>query len=75
MNNVIEKWYNRWLRLLAVLFPGQINIAQRSWHFGDFCNIFFSNIGEDQKKSYHLSAGPLALCHMINPALFIALRS
>ena len=28
--------------------------------FGDFCNIFLPSIGEDQKKSYDLSAGPLA---------------
>ena len=27
---------------------------------GDFRKIFFSNIGEDQKKSHHLSAGPIA---------------
>ena len=25
-----------------------------------FCNIFLPSIGEDQKKSYDLSAGPLA---------------
>ena len=30
------------------------------WHFGDFRNIFLQNIGEDQRKSYNLSAGPLA---------------
>ena len=30
------------------------------WHFGDFCEIFLPNIGEDQRKSYDLSAGPLA---------------
>ena len=29
-------------------------------HFGNFCNIFLPNIGEDQKKSHHLSAGLLA---------------
>ena len=28
--------------------------------FGDFCKIFLPSIGEDQKKSYGLSAGPLA---------------
>ena len=44
-------------------------------HFGDFCDIFRPNISESQKKFYHLSAGPLALCHMVNPALVIALRS
>ena len=44
-------------------------------HFGDFCNIFLANIGKDQKKSYHLSAKFLGLCHVVNPALVIALRS
>ena len=57
---VIEKWYNRWLRLLTMLLPGQIYIALSPWDFGDFRNIFLPNIGEDQKKSYDLSAGPLA---------------
>ena len=27
------------------------------------------------EKSYHLSAGTLALCHLVNPALVVALRS
>ena len=40
----------------------------------DFCNIFLPNTGEDQKMPY-LSAGPLALCLMLNPPLVIALRS
>ena len=34
----------------------------------DFRNIFLPNTGEDQEKSHHLSAGPLALCHMLNPS-------
>ena len=42
--------------------------------FWDFCNIFLPNIGEDQKKSY-MSAGSLALGHLLNPSLVIALRS
>ena len=54
----MEKWYNKWIRLVNMLFPGRIYIAQGSWHFGDFCNIFLPNIGEDQKKSYYLSAEP-----------------
>ena len=47
-----------------------------SWDPGTlrFCNIFVPNTGEDQKKSY-LSAGPLALCHVLNPSLVIALHS
>ena len=44
-------------------------------HFGDFRKIFLPNIGEGQKKSYHLSATPLALCQMVNPPGVIALRS
>ena len=31
-------------------------------HFENFGNIFQPNISEDQKKSYHLSAVPLAHC-------------
>ena len=57
---VIEKWYNRWLRLLTMLLPGRISIALGSWHFGDFRNIFLPNIDENQKKSYDFSLGPLA---------------
>ena len=42
----------------------------------DFCKIFLPNIGENQKKkSYHLRAGTLALRHMVNPPLVIALGS
>ena len=42
----------------------------------DFRNIFLLNTDEDQKKkSYHLSLGLLALCHMLNSSLVIALRS
>ena len=57
---VIEKWYNRWLRLLTMLLPDRIYIAPGPWQFADFCNIFLPSIGKDQKKSYDLSAGPLA---------------
>ena len=47
---VIEKWYNRWLRLLNMLFPGRIYIALCLWLLGDFRNIFLPNISEDQKS-------------------------
>ena len=40
-----------------MLLPGPGYIAWGPWHFEDFCNIFLSSIGEDQKKSQHLSAG------------------
>ena len=58
-----------------MLVADGIYIARGPWYFGDFRNIFLLNIGEDQKKSYHLSAEPLALCQMVNPALIILLRS
>ena len=46
------------------------------WHFVDYRTIFLPNIGEDQKKFYHLSAGPLlALPYMVNLVLVIALCS
>ena len=52
-------------------------MALSPWHFRDFRNIFLPNIGEDQKKSYDLSAWPLAgMRHiMVNPALVNVLRS
>ena len=54
--------------------PGWNYIALGLLHFGDFRNMFLPKIGEDQKKSHHLSVGPLALCHtMVNPVLVIAL--
>ena len=48
------------------------------WHFGDFCNIFLPNLGEDQKKSLTISArGVWLILHLImeNLALINALRS
>ena len=41
-----------------MLFSSRIYLARGPWHLGNFCNIFLPNISEDQKKSYHLSAGP-----------------
>ena len=43
-----------------MLLPDRIYIALGPWHFGDFRSIFLGNIGEDQKKSYDFSSGPLA---------------
>ena len=43
-----------------MLLPGRIYFALGPWHFGDFCNIFLPNIGEDQKRSYDFSSVPLA---------------
>ena len=45
-------------RLLTLLLLGRIYIALSSWLCRDFRNVFLP-IGEDQKKSYDLSAGPL----------------
>ena len=42
-----------------MLLSGRIYIALGPWRFGDFLNIFLPNIGEDQKKSYDFSSGPL----------------
>ena len=41
-----------------------------------FCKyIFLPTKGEDQKKkSYHLSSRPLALSHVVNSPLVVALR-
>ena len=57
-----------------MLLPGRIYIELGPMALWDFRNIFLPNTGKDQKKSY-MSAGPLALCHMLNPSLVIALRS
>ena len=55
--------------------PGQIYIARVPRNLEDFCNIFLPNTGEDQKHSWHLSAGPLALYHMVNASLAVELHS
>ena len=43
-----------------MLLPGWTYFGLGPWHFGDFCNIFLPNIGEEQKKSYDFSSEPLA---------------
>ena len=58
-----------------MLFQGRNYIARGPWHFGDFRNIFLSNIGQDQETDLPSESGVMALCHMVNPALVIALRS
>ena len=63
-----------WLRLLTMLFPGQVYIVRCPWHFADFCNIFEPNVSEDQKKVLLSGGRALALSHMANPALVVALR-
>ena len=51
-----------------MLLPGPDSHLVEPMALWDFCNIFLPNTGEDQKKFY-LSAGPLALRHMLNPSL------
>ena len=48
-------------------YSRRIYIALGPRYFGDYRNTFQPNIGKDQKKSYDLIAGPLALCHLMNP--------
>ena len=43
-----------------MLLRGRICIALGPRHFVNFHNLFLPNIGEDQKKFYHFSWGPLA---------------
>ena len=43
-----------------MLLPGRIYIALSPWLFRDFCEIVLPNIVEDLRKSYDLSAWPLA---------------
>ena len=59
-----------------MLLPSRTYIARGPWHLRDFRNIFLPNIGEDQKKSRHLSEGPPAgtAPYYGNPVLVIALR-
>ena len=59
-------WDNIWLGLLIMLLYGTELHCAGPWNFRDFCYIFLPNIGEDQKKSSHLSAGPLELSHTGN---------
>ena len=40
----------------------------------DFRKKFLPNVGEDQRKVVPYMRGALALCHMVNLALVIALR-
>ena len=63
--------------MVTMLLLGRIYIALSPWHFGDFRNIFLPNIGEDQKKSFDLSASPLLVVRhiVVNPALVNVLRS
>ena len=57
----------------VIAWPGFIlGEALALWKFSQ---LFLPDIGEYQKMSHHLSAEPLALCHiMVNLALVIALR-
>ena len=58
-----------------MLLPGlDLYIELGPWHFEIFA-IFSSQIRvKTNNKPYHLSAGSLALCYMLNPSLVITLR-
>ena len=58
-----------------MLMPGPDLYCAESTALWEFRNIFLPNTDEDQKKSYHLRAVPLALCHKVNPSLVTTLRS
>ena len=58
-----------------MLFPGRIYTARGPCHFGDFRNIFLSNIGEDQKNVLPSERGTRGTVHIVNPTPVIALRS
>ena len=72
--NYYWKMYNRQLRLQTMLLPGPDLHSEGPWHFGIFAP-FFRQIQVKTKKNSNLIAGPLALHHMLNPSLVIALRS
>ena len=55
--------------------PGRIYIARGLLALWEFLQHLPANIGKDQKKSYHLGARPLTLCHVLKSALIIVLRS
>ena len=63
--------------VLTMLLPRPDLHCAEPLALGDFRKIFLPNIGEDQKKSHHLSAGPLAgtVPYYGKPALVITLRS
>ena len=58
-----------------MLLPGMDLYSVGSLALWRFSQLFLPNMSEHQKKANHLSAEPLALCHiMVNLALVIALR-
>ena len=59
------------LRLLTMLLPEPDLHCVGPAALWEFCNIFSPNTGEDQKKSYHLSAVPLTLRPMVNRLWFL----
>ena len=54
---------------------GPIYVASGPLALRGFCNIFLPIIVEDLKKILPSERWTLALYHMVNPALVIALRS
>ena len=72
--NCYRKMCDRPLCLLTMLFSRPDIPCVRPLALLGFSRNFIAKIGKDPKKSYHLSAGPLALCRIVNLALVIALR-
>ena len=62
--NCYWKPWNRWLRLITMLLPGP-DLHCVGQH------LPAKHKFRPKIKSYHLSAGLLALCHMVNPALLL----
>ena len=58
------------------VIPGSDLHCAGFWHFGNYRNIFLRDIGGDIEKILPSERWALlALCHMVNPTLVIALRS
>ena len=62
-------------RLLTMLLTGPDLHCAGPLALWRFWQNLLAKKGEDQKNSYHLSAGSLALCHRVNPVVVIALHS
>ena len=57
-----------------MLFPGRIYIARGPWHLKDFLQHLPAKYNRRPKNVLLSERKALALCHMANTALVIALR-
>ena len=72
---VIKKWYNRmWVTLTNHVIACAGFTLRESLALWRFLSHLLALYNEGL-KSHHQSMGALAICHMVNPALVIALRS